>query len=57
MAPFFVAGRRSLNNLSDSNTIGYMSAFASVEYATSVQILAAVTIGSGGTFLPTTGQI
>ncbi|KAF9479939.1 amino acid transporter [Pholiota conissans] len=40
-----------------SNSIAYIAAFASADYATSLQIFAAVTIGSNGTFIPTTGQI
>jgi hypothetical protein len=41
----------------DSNSIGWISGFAGVDYATALQIFAAVTIGSGGTFVPTTSQI
>ncbi|KAF8173700.1 amino acid/polyamine transporter I [Pholiota molesta] len=40
-----------------NNSFGYISAFAAAEYATSLQIFAAVTIASGGTFIPTVAQI
>ncbi|KAJ3511155.1 hypothetical protein NLJ89_g4262 [Agrocybe chaxingu] len=40
-----------------SNSIGYIAGTAGSEYATSLQIFAAVTIGSENTFIPTTSQI
>jgi len=43
--------------LLDSNCAGYTAGLAGSEYATSLQIFAATTIGSGGRFIPTKGQI
>ncbi|KAF8874578.1 amino acid/polyamine transporter I [Gymnopilus junonius] len=40
-----------------SNSAGWISGFAGLDYATALQIFAAVTIGSGGAFVPTTSQI
>ncbi|PPQ70471.1 hypothetical protein CVT26_013918 [Gymnopilus dilepis] len=39
------------------NNIGWISGFTGLDFATSLQIFAGVTIGSGGTFVPTNGQI
>lgn len=52
----FLRQDRTFHTALDSNTVGYVSAFASADYATALQIFAAITIGSGGTFEPTTGQ-
>ena len=41
----------------DSNCVAYTAGLAGTEYATSLQIFAAITISSGGTFIPTAGQI
>jgi len=41
----------------DSNCAAYTAGLAGTEYATSLQIFAAITIGSGGTFRPTKGQV
>ncbi|KDR76934.1 hypothetical protein GALMADRAFT_155638 [Galerina marginata CBS 339.88] len=40
-----------------SNSVGYICGLAGSDYATALQVLAAATIGYGGTFIPTSGQI
>ena len=40
----------------DSNTIGNIASVASVDWGCAVQLMAAVSIGSDMTFIPTTGQ-
>lgn len=40
----------------DSNTIGNIASVASVDWGCAVQLMAAVSIGSDMTFVPTTGQ-
>lgn len=40
----------------DSNTVANVAAVASVDWGCAVQIMAAVSIGSGLTFAPTTSQ-
>ncbi|KAG6853774.1 hypothetical protein C0991_001485 [Blastosporella zonata] len=40
----------------DSNTVGNIASVASVDWGLAVQIMAAASIGSGLTFVPTTGQ-
>ncbi|KAG9079114.1 GABA-specific high-affinity permease, partial [Ceratobasidium sp. UAMH 11750] len=41
----------------DANTIGLIGGIASVDWGFAIQIMAVATIGSGGTFVPTTGQL
>lgn len=41
----------------DSNTIGSIASVASIDWGCAVQIMAAVTIGSGGSFGPTSAQL
>ena len=41
----------------DSNCVAYTAGLAGTEYATSLQIFAAITISSSGTFIPTAAQI
>ncbi|KAF8999307.1 amino acid/polyamine transporter I [Cyathus striatus] len=38
------------------NSVGYIAGASGLEFALSVQILAAVSIGTDGTYIPTTGQ-
>ena len=42
--------------LIDSNTMGNISGIASIEWGCAIQLMAAVSIGSGMTFRPTTAQ-
>ncbi|KAG9124625.1 GABA-specific high-affinity permease [Ceratobasidium sp. 392] len=41
----------------DANTIGLIGGIASVDWGFAIQIMAVATIGFGGTFVPTTGQL
>ena len=43
--------------LSDSNTIGSIAGVASIDWGCAVQVMAAVTIGSGGSYGPTSAQL
>ena len=40
----------------DTNSLGLIAGFASVEWGLAVQIMAAVTIGTNSAFVPTTAQ-
>lgn len=42
---------------SDANTIGLISGIASVDWGCALQIMAAVKIGTGGTFSATNAQL
>ena len=43
--------------LPDANTIGLIACVASVDWGCAVQIMATVTIGSGGSYGPTSAQL
>jgi amino acid transporter len=43
--------------LPDANTIGLIACVASVDWGCAVQIMATVTIGSGGSYEPTSAQL
>jgi len=43
--------------LPDANTIGSIAGVASIDWGCAVQIMAAVTIGSGGSYEPTSAQL
>jgi len=43
--------------LLDANTIGSIASVASIDWGCAVQIMAAVTIGSGGSYGPTSAQL
>jgi hypothetical protein len=47
----------SSHSYSDSNTIGSIASVASIDWGCAVQVMAAATIGSGGTFSPTSAQL
>jgi len=44
-------------HLLDSNTIGSIAAVASVDWGCAIQIMAAATIASGGSYGPTSAQL
>lgn len=48
---------RFLTLFIDANTIGSIASVASIDWGCAVQVMAAATIGSGGSFEPTSAQL
>jgi hypothetical protein len=54
---FFKQFGAEIDSLLDANTIGSISAVASIDWGCALQIMAAVKIGSGGNFSATNAQL
>jgi hypothetical protein len=53
---YFLPIETSLDDPLDANTIGSIASVASIDWAAAIQVMAAVNIGSDGTFEATAGQ-
>ena len=41
----------------DANTLGSIACIASIDWGCAIQVMAAASIGSGGTYVATTGKL
>jgi hypothetical protein len=53
----FLSQYSGLNFLQDANTIGSIGAIASIDWGAAVQVMAAITIGTNGTFEVTNARL